>query len=245
MSIVLTEDRGAVRHITMNRPEKRNAMNGELVRGLGDALEAAAHAPAVRCVVVRGAGLAFSAGMDLAALAALSGQSDSLHAFRAACLRGWNACEEMRKPTIALIHGACLGGALELALACDLRVVAQDAMLGLLETSVGLIPDLGGSTRLPAVVGLGRAKELIMTSRRIDGREAERIGLANRVAPADALEQTCDELVAELLACSPVAVGLAKRVIDQAARPTLAASLELEGTAQEVCVRAALAAAAG
>ena len=241
MSIVSTEDRGAVRHITMNRPEKRNALNGELVQALGEALTAAARDTAVRCVVVRGAGKVFSAGMDLGALAALGGQSESLHALRAACLVGWNACEEMRKPTIALIHGACLGGALELALACDLRVVAADAQLGLVETSVGLIPDLGGSSRLPAVIGVGRAKEMIMTSRKIDGLEAERIGLASRVAPADRLEEACDALVQELLACSPVAVGLAKRVIDQAARPNLAASLELEGTAQEVCVRAALA----
>jgi len=243
MSIVLTEDRGPVRHIVMNRPEKRNAMNGELVEALGEVLLAAARDEAVKCVVLRGEGKVFSAGMDVAALAGLGGGAERLHEFRAACMVGWMACEEMRKPTIAQIHGACLGGAMELALACDLRVVASDAKLGLVETKLGLIPDLGGSSRLPAVVGVGRAKELIMTSRLIDGTEAERIGLANRVAPAEQLDGVCGVLVDELLACSPVAVALAKRVIDAAARPALAASLELEGTAQEVCVRAAIASA--
>ncbi|MGI8556909.1 MAG: enoyl-CoA hydratase/isomerase family protein [Solirubrobacteraceae bacterium] len=243
MSTVITRDRGAVRHVILNRPDKRNAMNGELVEALGAALLRAAHDSEVRCVVIRGEGKVFSAGMDLAQLAALADHADALHEFRAACMVGWSACEEMRKPTIAQIHGACIGGALELALACDLRVVAADARLGLVETSVGLIPDLGGCSRLPAIVGVGRAKDLIMTSRLIDGTEAERIGLANRVTDAEQLDSVCEALVEQLLACSPAAVGLAKRVIDAAAKPALVATLELEGTAQEVCVRAAMATA--
>ena len=110
---------------------------------------------------------------------------------------------------------------MELALACDLRVIAADAVVGLPETRIGLIPDVGGSSRLPAVVGLGRAKELIMTGKLIGGEEAERIGLANRVAPPEELEAATQTLVDELLACAPVAVGLAKRVMDASARPAL------------------------
>ena len=113
----------------------------------------------------------------------------------------------MAKPTICQIHGACIGGALELALACDLRVIAADALVGMPETRIGLIPDVGGSSRLPQVVGLGRAKELVMTGKLIGGEEAERIGLANRVAPADELDAATQALVDELLACAPVAVG--------------------------------------
>jgi enoyl-CoA hydratase/carnithine racemase len=143
----------------------------------------------------------------------------------------------MAKPTVAQIHGACIGGAMELALACDLRVMAADALIGLPETRVGLVPDVGGSSRLPSVVGLGRAKELIMTGRLIDGREAERIGLVNRVAEADGLDAATDELVAELLACAPVAVGLSKRVLDAAAKPALAATLELEVALQALCAQ--------
>jgi enoyl-CoA hydratase/carnithine racemase len=236
MTIVTTEDRGAVRHVVMNRPDKRNALNGALIEALGDAFRAAAHDSDVRCVVIRGTGKVFSAGIDLAELAGAG--AENLRQFRAGILDAWNVCEEMLKPTIAQIHGACFGAGLELALACDLRVVAADALLGLPETRLGLVPDVGGSSRLPAVVGVGRAKELIMTSRNIDGVEAERIGLANRVAPAEELDAVTDQLTEELLACSPVAVGHAKRLLDAAAKPALAATLEQEVTAQEVCVRA-------
>lgn len=237
MNVVLIEDRGAVRHVVMNRPEKRNAMNDELIRGLAEALHASAHDPDVRCVVVRGEGAMFSSGMDFAALGALAGDPRRLREFRSGVLTAWNLCEEMTKPTIAQIHGGCIGGAMELALACDLRVMAADAVIGLVETRVGLIPDVGGSSRLPSVVGVGRAKEMIMTSKLIDGAEAERIGLVNRVAPADELDQATQQLVDELLQCSPLAIGLAKRVIDAAAKPTLAASLEHEVTIQEICAQ--------
>jgi enoyl-CoA hydratase/carnithine racemase len=235
MPSVITEDRGAVRHVVLNRPDKRNAMNGELIQELGVALKAAANEPEVRCVVIRGEGPMFSAGMDFDGLVALSDSPENLRAFRRPILDTWNLCEEMAKPTVCQIHGGCIGGALELALACDLRVAAADALLGLVETRVGLIPDVGGCSRLAAVVGVGRAKELIMTSRLIDGTEAERIGLVNRVAGADELEATTEALVGELLACAPLAVGHAKRVIDAAARPALASTLEQEVTVQELC----------
>jgi enoyl-CoA hydratase/carnithine racemase len=239
MTLVLTEDHGSVRHVILNRPEKRNAFNGELVVATGEALRAAADDPEVRCVVLRGAGPMFSSGMDLAALAALAEAPEHLRAFRRECLTAWNLAEEMTKPTICQIHGACIGGAMELALACDLRVIEAHAVIGMPETRIGLIPDVGGSSRLPAVVGLGRAKELIMTGKLISGEEAERIGLANRVAPGDELDAATQTLVDELLACAPVAVGLAKRVMDASARPALAATLELEVTMQERCAATA------
>jgi enoyl-CoA hydratase/carnithine racemase len=235
MSIVLCEDRGPVRHVVLNRPEKRNALNRDLIAALHDAFAAAAADPAVTCVVVRGAGPMFSSGMDFAALGEAAADPASLHTLRRPILAAWNLLEEMPKPTVAQIQGACLGGAMELALACDLRTMAADAIIGLPETRIGLIPDVGGSSRLPSVVGVGRAKELIMTGKLIDGTEAERIGLVNRVAAADDLEAATDALVGELLACAPVAVAHAKRVIDAAAKPTLSVNLELEGAAQEVC----------
>ncbi len=238
-TLVSTEDRGHVRHVVLDRPEKRNAFNGELVLAVGEALRAAADDPAVHCVVLRGAGPMFSSGMDLASLAGLAGAPEHLRAFRRACLEAWNLAEEMTKPTICSIHGACIGGAMELALACDLRVMAADAVIGMPETRIGLIPDVGGSSRLPQIVGLGRAKELVMTGKMIGGEEAERIGLVNRVAPAEELEAATQALVDELLACAPVAVGLAKRVMDASARPALAATLELEVAMQERCARSA------
>jgi enoyl-CoA hydratase/carnithine racemase len=239
MTLVLTEDHGPVRHVILNRPEKRNAFNGELIAATGEALREAGADTSVRCVVLRGAGPMFSSGMDLGALAALAGAPENLRAFRREILDAFSRAEEMPKPTVCAIHGACIGGALELALACDLRVVAADAVVGMPETRIGLIPDVGGSSRLPSVVGLGRAKELIMTGKLINGEEAERIGLANRVAPPDDLEAATATLVDELLACAPVAVGLAKRVLDASAKPALSTTLELEVAIQERCAATA------
>jgi enoyl-CoA hydratase/carnithine racemase len=189
-------------------------------------------------VVLRGEGPVFSAGVDLAELASFAGEPSVLRPFRGVFLDCANLCEAMPKPVICQIHRTCVGGALEVALGCDLRIASSDAQLGLPEVKFGIIPDVGGSTRLPAVVGLGRAKELIMTARTIDATEAERIGLLNRVVEPAELEQATQALVDELLANSHVAVGRAKRVIDASARPALAHTLEMEVAVQEYCVAA-------
>jgi enoyl-CoA hydratase/carnithine racemase len=233
MGLVLTEDHDGVRHIVLNRPEKRNALSGDVIRELGGALEQAAADDTVRVLVLRGGGSIFSAGMDLADLRNLSENPDSLRAFRRPLIGWWNLLEEMPKATICQIHGAALGGAFELALACDFRTMAEDAVAGVMEVRIGLVPDVGGCSRLPAVVGLGNAKELIMTGKVIDGREAHRIGFANRVAPAESLDELTGAFAEELLACAPRAVGLAKRVLDAAAKPALSTTLELEVAAQE------------
>jgi enoyl-CoA hydratase/carnithine racemase len=236
MGLVLTEDRDGVRHLVLNRPDKRNALNGELVRELGAAIEAAAVDESVRVLVLRGEGAIFSSGMDVGDLRHLSENPESLRTFRRPLLAWWNLLEEMAKPTICQIHGAALGGAFELALACDFRTMAEDAVAGILEVRVGLLPDVGGCSRLPAVVGLGNAKELILTGKVIDGREAHRIGFANRIAPAGSLNEVTGGLANELLGCAPRAVGLAKRVLDAAAKPALSTTLELEVSAQEALV---------
>jgi enoyl-CoA hydratase/carnithine racemase len=233
MALLVTEDRGRVRHLVLNRPDKRNALSGELIRELGAAIEETAADDDVRVVVLRGEGAMFSSGMDVNDLRDLSEDPARLRAFRRPILSWWNLLEEMPKPTICQIHGAALGGAFELALACDFRTMAEDAVAGIMEVRIGLLPDVGGCSRLPAVVGLGNAKELIMTGKVIDGREAHRIGFANRIAPAGALDEATDAFAADLLACAPRAVGLAKRVIDAAAKPALALTLEQEVAAQE------------
>src|SRR3954453_15202641 len=254
MSLVAVEDRGPVRHIVMERAEKRNALNRELVEGLGEAFEEAAADASVRVVVLRGAGPMFSAGMDLGDLSELSGNADNLQAYRAPLLEVYNQLEDMMKPTIAQIHGAAIGGAMELALAADLRTMADDAVSGVFETRIGLIPDVGGGSRplaalletrirlipdvggfsrLPSVVGLGIAKELIMTGKAIDGREAHRVGFANRIGSPDELDAEKNQLANELLACAPMAVGLSKRIMDTAAKPVFGKTLEDEGTTQQ------------
>ena len=163
MAIVTTEDRGAVRHLILNRPEKRNAMHGELVLAIGAALERGVGRRRRALVVLRGDGAMFSSGMDFAASAAWPtsrrpARRPPRDPRRLERARRW------RSRRSAQIHGGCIGGAMELALACDLRTMAADAVIGMPETRVGLIPDVGGSSRLPAVVGLGRAKEMIMAA---------------------------------------------------------------------------------
>ena len=241
MSIVFTEDHGAVRHVVLNRPEKRNAMNQELLRALQAALREAAGTESVHCVLLRGEGPVFSAGVDLNELGQTAGRFGLLRSFRDVFLDCANLCEEMAKPVVCQIQRACFGGALEVALGCDLRVAATDAKLGLPEVRFGIIPDVGGSTRLPAVVGLGRAKEMIMTARTIDAAEAHTIGLVNRLAEPDQLAEATQGLVEELLANSHIAVGRAKRVMDASARPALASTLEMEVAVQEFCIAAAAA----
>jgi enoyl-CoA hydratase/carnithine racemase len=233
MGLVEIEDRGAVRHVVLNRPEKRNAFNGELIEAAGHAFEDAAADDSVRVVVVRGNGPMFSSGMDLGSLKDVSQSPESLREFRTPILNWWNLLEEMPKPTIAQIHGACIGGAMELALAADMRVMAADAVAAILEVKIGLIPDVGGCSRLPAVVGVGRAKELIVTGRFLGAEEALQIGFANRIAAPDELDATTQALCDELLAAAPIAVALAKSVIDAAAKPALEHTLELEVDAQE------------
>ncbi len=239
MTLVTAEDRDAVRHVVLNRPEKRNAMNQALLTELAAALQAAGDDASVHCVVLRGAGTVFSAGVDLAELAAFAGEPSVLRPFRNVFLACANLCEAMPKPVICQIHHTCVGGALEVALGCDLRVASAESRLGLPEVRFGIIPDVGGSSRLPAVVGLGRAKELIMTGATIDATEAHRIGLVNRVAASEQeLEAATQALVDELLANSHVAVGRAKRVMDASARPALSQTLEMEVSVQEYCVAA-------
>jgi enoyl-CoA hydratase/carnithine racemase len=235
MPLIVSEDHGPVRHVVLNRPEKRNAMSQELLSELGRALRAAADDAAVHCVVLRGEGPVFSAGVDLGELASFAAEPSRLREFRSVFLDCPNLCETMPKPVVCQIHRTCVGGALEVALGCDIRVASSDSQLGLPEVRFGIIPDVGGSSRLPAVVGLGRAKELIMTARLIDAEEAERIGLVNRVAAPEQLDQATNALVEELLANSHIATGRAKRVMDASARPALAQTLELEVAVQEYC----------
>jgi enoyl-CoA hydratase/carnithine racemase len=188
-------------------------------------------------VVVRGAGRAFCAGPDVQELADLSGDPIRLRPVRPVWLRAINGLEELPQPTIARIHGRCIGAGTEIALACDLRVMSTDATVALAETRLGIIPDLGGRSRLPALVGLGRAKEIIMTARAVDADEALRIGLANRIAPPGRPRRRSRRTDRRVAGHRSAAVGAAKRVLDTSAKPALPAVQEPEGTTQDMLIR--------
>lgn len=173
------EVRDRVAVVTIERPDKRNAMDRDVFEGLARAAGRAAADDAVGAVLVRGAGDTFSSGIDVNVLGEqveAGVDPEFIRDIQAA----FTAYEEMDKPTLAAIGGACFGAGLQLALACHLRVVAPDALLAVMEVRWGLVPDLGGTYRLPRLVGLGRATELVATGRRVAADEAVRIGLAER-----------------------------------------------------------------
>jgi enoyl-CoA hydratase/carnithine racemase len=232
---VRTERIGRVAHLVLARPERRNALDEELVADLVTAVADLEAAEGVGCVVVRGDGPGFSAGIDASTLTGLA-TPEGLARIRGAFVAAYDRLERLPIPTIASVHGWAIGAGFELALACDLRVVAADATLGLPETRMGVVPDVGGTGRLTSLVGPGRAKEMILTSAMIDGTHAGRLGIANRVAPAAKLAMITATLADELLACSVTANGLAKCIIDRAARPTWNDTLDAELDAQLRCI---------
>jgi enoyl-CoA hydratase/carnithine racemase len=235
MSTVRIEWDGARADVVLDRTERRNALNLELVEDLYRAADQVEYDPEVRVVVVRGAGPGFSSGIDATLLPDL-GTPEGLRRIQPAFVRAYDRFARMAKPTVAQVHGWAIGAGFELALACDLRVVDADAVLGLPETRMGVVPDVGACSRLTALVGAGRAKELIMTSAMIDGARAERLGIANRAVPADDLAAATGELVDQLLSCSSHANGLVKVLIDEAAAPAHASVVQGELLAQLSCI---------
>jgi enoyl-CoA hydratase len=209
----LYEKRDGIATITINRPQAMNALNDETVQELLLRLEDAEKDENVRVIVITGAGeKAFCAGLDLKPMRDIN-VIEAVETSR----RGQKltlAIEEVGKPVIAAINGYALGGGLELAMACDIRIVSEKARIGQPEVNVGLIPGWGGTQRLPRLVGKGIAKELIFTGKLIDAKTAERIGLVNVVVPSDELMSTVEELTKVIMSKPPIAIRLAKELIN-------------------------------
>jgi enoyl-CoA hydratase len=211
--------------ITIQRPEALNALNDELVYEISIAIGLAEADVDVRALIITGTGRAFIAGADIGNLSNLS----DVYMSREASLSGqelMNSIAALPFPTIAAINGFALGGGLELALACDLRIASSQARLGLPEVGLGLIPGYGGTQRLPRLIGLGRAMDLILTGRHVTADEAFQLGLVNRVAD-DAL-QAAKELAQLTLKNAPIALGLAKEAMVRGLDVTLSQGLEIE-----------------
>lgn len=228
MTKVRYEVDGAVAIVTLDRPDVLNAMDLDVFFALRDAAEAASSDDAVRAVVVTGEGRAFSSGLDTALFASGIGGGSPLILDIAGLQACFTAYESMPKPTIAAVGGLALGGGIQLAAACDLRVAADDAEMAVYEIRWGIIPDLGGTQRLPRLVGLGRAKELVMTGRRVFAQEALSWGLVNRVVPRERLLEEAVGWARELAAGPPLAVAAAKRLAGGALDIPIPAGLERE-----------------
>lgn len=220
---VQVEIKAPVATITLNKPERLNALDFEMWEDLREAAEAVDGAADVRVAVLTGAGGAFCAGLDVKAGSTLGNLGAGEAPARAlplvrrhlahlqACFSRLESC---RVPVIAAIQRVCVGGGMELALCCDIRLAAEGTVFSIPEAQIGIVPDMGGTQRLPRTVGIGKAKELIYSARRIDATEALRIGLVNAVYPAADLPARATELAAEIAANAPLAVQAAKQAID-------------------------------
>lgn len=239
-NFILTRRRDSIIEIVLDRADKRNAINWPMMTELDAAITATETMAGARAIVLRGEGSGFSAGIDLMGFQDVTerfGENwrDNLFPLTQAYQAVVNKFERCSLPTIALLHGYCLGLGFELALACDFRIVAEGTKMGLPESRLGMIPDVGGTTRLTRLVGPSRAKELVMTGRNIDLANAERWGIVNSVVPHNELLSKGEALAAEIAQAAPLSVSYAKRVID--GMTDVERGLQLEAWAQAQLMR--------
>jgi methylglutaconyl-CoA hydratase len=220
---------------TIDGEARRNALSRAMIRDLLEHLARVRDDRAVRCVVLTGKGdRAFCAGADLKERAGMS--ADEVHHFHRSLRDAFRGIESAPQAFLAAMNGAALGGGLELALACDLRVVADGAEMGLPEVGLGIIPGGGGTVRLPRAIGVARAKELILTGRRVGAPEALAMGLVSRVAPPGMLREVALELAGLVARNAPVSIRQAKRAIDGGLHLDLDAALAHENAMYQDCL---------
>jgi enoyl-CoA hydratase len=223
------ETSDGIRRITVNRPEKLNALNVATIAEMAEAVEAIESDRNVHAVVVTGAGgKAFVAGADISELATLGPLQAKEFALRGQEV--FRSIERLTKPVVAAVNGFALGGGCELAMACHIRVASSNAVFGQPEVKLGLIPGYGGTQRLPRLVGKGRALELLLTGRNVSAEEAVRIGLANQVCEPDELDGVVNELLGDILANGPLAVGSCIDAVNSGLEMSLDDACLLEAT---------------
>ena len=226
--------------LTLNRPEAMNCFNFDLLAALADTIREANFDMDLRCIIITGAGgeypkkAAFSTGADLKERRTLS--PDQVRRFIFTIRNTFTAVEQVRVPVIAAINGFAFGGGMELALASDLRIASSNVIMGLTETSLAIIPGAGGTQRLPRIIGIAKAKELIFTARRIDAKTALDIGLVNRVVEPDQLMPASLKMAREIAKNGPIGVAQAKFAINNGMEASLGVALPLESKAYEVTI---------
>ena len=224
---IVYEKSEGIATITLNRPEALNAFSKEVVSEVLQALEDIRSDESVRVVILTGAGeKAFSAGADIKAMIGMN----SLKA-RELSLMGEKLClalENLEKPVIAALNGYALGGGLEVAMSCDLRIASENSRMGQTEINIGLIPGWGGTQRLTRLVGRTKAKEMVFTGKMIDAKTAEQLGIVNMAVPADKFRETVRQFALDLASKAPVALRVAKALIDKGAEIGLDSALALE-----------------
>lgn len=234
-AVLLKDEQDGVVTLTLNRPQVMNSFNFDLLRALKAEIDGLRFQPEIRVVIITGAGeKAFCAGADLKERATLTPLQVKEFIFTIRDL--FSSIENLNKPVIAAVNGVALGGGTELALACDIRLAATTASMGLTETRLAIIPGAGGTQRLPRLVGRGKAKELIFTGRRVPAEEALAIGLANQVTAPDQLLGACRAMAAEMCQTGPIAIEQAKYAINHGLETDLHTGLAIESNAYWVTI---------
>lgn len=221
---VLTQRRGAVTVLTINRPEARNALSTDVLRGLVDGLATAEDDPAVRAVVITGGPRIFASGADVRELRATTPSRYLLSERQ----KAWPAFAGFRKPLVAAVAGYVLGGGCEIAMSCDLIVAGDSAVLGQPEIRLGIIPGAGGTQRWARVCGRFRAAELVLAGRNVDAWTAKRLGLVNQVVPTEMVVEAAVSLAEELAGFSPIAERLGKAALRASEEVGVTAGLDFE-----------------
>lgn len=235
MDTIHYEQRNNLAFITLNRPEALNAFNYDMLLELGQVVEAIRINPDIRVVIFTGAGeKAFSVGADLKERKNMTDDLVKRNLFKIGEV--FSTIENLPQPTIAMMNGFAFGGGMELALACDFRIVAEDTLLGLTETSLGIIPGAGGTQRLPRLIGETKALELILTARRLTSAEALAYGLVTRVAALDQLADVTGAFADSILANGPIALQQAKFAIKNGMNTDLQTGLQIERKAYEITI---------
>ncbi|MEX2393351.1 MAG: enoyl-CoA hydratase/isomerase family protein [Actinomycetota bacterium] len=248
--------------VSLNRPDKLNAVSPDVFTGLAEAAQQVATDPEVRAVLIRGEGRAFCSGLDLASLQGMSsaepraseGSAEPRASEGSAEPRsgaqadgngqavprdpqaGWRLWQEMDKPVVAAVQGYALGAGFQLALAADIRFAATDAVMSVFEITYGLVPDLGGTQFLPPIVGPAKAKELIWTAKRLNAEEALALGIVNRVVELAQLETEARAFAADLASRPPMPIGFTKKIVNSSGKHSLEEGMRQEITAQMKCI---------
>ena len=233
--ILLKQEKEQICILTLNRPQVMNAFNFDLLHALKREIDSIRFRRDIRVVIITGAGdRAFCAGADLKERATMP--EDKVREFIYTIRNLFTDIANLPKPVIAAVNGVALGGGTELALACDIRIASENATLGLTETRLAIIPGAGGTQRLPRIVGVAKAKELIFTGKRVSAKEALDIGLVNRICTLENLLSECEKLAMEICETGPIAIEQAKYAINKGIEVDINTGLAIESNAYWITI---------